>query len=195
MALPASGPLSFSEIRTELGASNGAISLNDTNVRTLAGKPSGVISLADLRGKANVVNGTISTSLTLSSGYIVGSQTRQAYPSIAGIIKTISASFSWTGIATPAPVQSIMQMPVLKLEIIRDSDSVVLTSFVTNIPLSANSTHSGTLTLNWTNPSPTVPVHMRVTYLAGYGMFNGQARIVTLFSTGVVSGTVTVIPG
>lgn len=45
---PITGTISLGNIRTELGAS-GTISLGDTNVRRLAGKPSGTISLADNR--------------------------------------------------------------------------------------------------------------------------------------------------
>ncbi|MGL5316357.1 MAG: hypothetical protein ACRC92_24085 [Peptostreptococcaceae bacterium] len=44
-------PVSFDDIRKELNIS-GVVSLNDSRVRTLAGKPSGLISLSDLRGKA-----------------------------------------------------------------------------------------------------------------------------------------------
>ena len=53
MALPSSGSISLSQVNTELGNSATApISLNDTNVRTLAGKASGAISLNDLLGKS-----------------------------------------------------------------------------------------------------------------------------------------------
>ena len=38
------------QVRTELKR-NGTISLNDTDVRKLAGRTSGTISMADLRGK------------------------------------------------------------------------------------------------------------------------------------------------
>ncbi len=52
MTLPASGTISFANINTELGyAPNAVISLNDTAVRNLAGKPSGQISLSDFYGK------------------------------------------------------------------------------------------------------------------------------------------------
>lgn len=53
MALPSTGSISMAQVRTELGLS-GAISLNQGNVRTLAGRPSGTISLSDLRGKSSV---------------------------------------------------------------------------------------------------------------------------------------------
>lgn len=54
MTLPSSGAITLAMVNVELGfASTAAISLNDTAVRTLAGKPSGAISMNDLYGKAN----------------------------------------------------------------------------------------------------------------------------------------------
>lgn len=47
-----SGTISMSQVNTELTYSSSAtITLNDTAVRTLAGKSSGIISMFDLRGK------------------------------------------------------------------------------------------------------------------------------------------------
>lgn len=62
MALPSTGPISLANVNVELGLSSTTnISLNQTAVRTLAGKSSGTISMADLRGKSNVI--------TLTAGY------------------------------------------------------------------------------------------------------------------------------
>lgn len=62
MTLPASGAISLAQVAVELGrASNAAITLNETAVRTLAGKPSGAISLSDLYGKSNYKIGLVST--------------------------------------------------------------------------------------------------------------------------------------
>lgn len=50
MALPTSGKISLAEVADALGRPGTAISLNDPDVRALAGKPTGPISLADLLG-------------------------------------------------------------------------------------------------------------------------------------------------
>lgn len=52
MALPSTGSISMEQVRTELKRT-GTISLNDTDVRKLAGKASGTIGMSDLRGKKN----------------------------------------------------------------------------------------------------------------------------------------------
>lgn len=65
MTLQVSGPISASNINTELTLGTTAtLGLNDTVVRTLANKLSGTISYADLYGKAKAVAGS-----TFISGY------------------------------------------------------------------------------------------------------------------------------
>ena len=61
MTLPSSGSISFSQIAVELGkASNATISLNDADVRALAGKPTGSITLpTDFYGKSNSATLTV----------------------------------------------------------------------------------------------------------------------------------------
>ena len=50
--LPETGSISMSQVNVELKkGETTVITLNDTDVRKLAGKPSGVISMNDLRGK------------------------------------------------------------------------------------------------------------------------------------------------
>jgi hypothetical protein len=54
MTLPTSGPLSLSQVNTENGYATATIvSLNDSAVRSLAGKLSGQIAFSDLLGKSN----------------------------------------------------------------------------------------------------------------------------------------------
>ena len=65
MALPVSGTISLNQVNTELGMS-GVISLNDTNVRTLAAVPSGIIGLDDLHGKANAFTANIAGGSNLN---------------------------------------------------------------------------------------------------------------------------------
>lgn len=52
MTLPSSGPISMAMIANELGISASALSLNDSRVRNLAGRPSGPIGFSDLHGKS-----------------------------------------------------------------------------------------------------------------------------------------------
>lgn len=50
--LPETGSISMSQVNVELKkGETTVITLNDTDVRKLAGKPSGIISMEDLRGK------------------------------------------------------------------------------------------------------------------------------------------------
>lgn len=63
MTLPTSGVISLNDVRIELEKPSATISLNDSVVRTLAGKATGMISLADLYGKTATM--TIELSHTI----------------------------------------------------------------------------------------------------------------------------------
>lgn len=63
MALPSSGAISLSQVNTEMGkTASTAITMNDSGVRTLAGKSSGAVSMSDLRGKSWLLPPTIAYS-------------------------------------------------------------------------------------------------------------------------------------
>jgi hypothetical protein len=62
MALPSTGPISLSQVNTELGRAAGTtISLGDAEVRGLAGVANGAIGLGTLRGKSAQFTHTISS--------------------------------------------------------------------------------------------------------------------------------------
>lgn len=81
MALPSSGPIRFSDIRTELGLSSGSISMSSTLNRTLFGVLTGQIKMSNGRGKSNrkTINIVISSNSTdvevrnlVGSNYVAG---------------------------------------------------------------------------------------------------------------------------
>lgn len=65
MTLQSSGAISLNDVNVELGRSGTAsINMNETAVRTLAGKASGAISMSDFYGKSNA-------TITLNNTYSV----------------------------------------------------------------------------------------------------------------------------
>ena len=64
MALQVSGPISASQIRTEL-AGSGPLSLDAVGPRGLAGKPSGIIKYSDFYGKSSITPGQTFLKLNL----------------------------------------------------------------------------------------------------------------------------------
>lgn len=85
MTLPSSGAISLSQVDTELGrASNAAVSLGETAVRSMAGVSSGAISMSNLYGKSAITFSPVAGSYT-SSG-----------PSPRTYTITASAAVVWT---------------------------------------------------------------------------------------------------
>ena len=77
-----SGTISLNDVNVELGlAGTTTISMNQTNVRTLAGVPSGAISMQNLQGKSNRITANISIS-TNTANYTLGTSKVTGY--IAG---------------------------------------------------------------------------------------------------------------
>ena len=67
MTLQTSGAISLNDIHLELGASSGTtVSLNDADVRDLAGISSGAIDLADFYGASAGSTSTTTTTLTVT---------------------------------------------------------------------------------------------------------------------------------
>ena len=64
MALPSSGTIKMSQVRDEL-KKTGPISLGNSDVRKLGGKPSGTIKMSDLYGKSTIPDGFIEYKLTI----------------------------------------------------------------------------------------------------------------------------------
>lgn len=54
MALPGSGAISMVQVADELQIPATGLSLGDSRVRSLAGKPDGMISMSDLHGKSSI---------------------------------------------------------------------------------------------------------------------------------------------
>lgn len=91
------GTISMSDVNTELGKSSTAqISLNDTDVRTLAGVSSGAISMDNLRGKSSLtVDYPALASATVSNQQNCASLSVTAgSPTISGGNGTYT--YSWT---------------------------------------------------------------------------------------------------
>lgn len=69
-ALPSSGAISASQIADELKIPHSNVNLNDSRLRSLAGRPSGTISFSDFHGKANSI-----ADLTMYVGILPGFDT------------------------------------------------------------------------------------------------------------------------
>jgi hypothetical protein len=78
MATP-SGQISLNDVNVELGlAGTTTISMNQTNVRTLAGVPSGAISMQNLQNKSNRVTASATIS-TDTAGYVLNTAKATGY--------------------------------------------------------------------------------------------------------------------
>lgn len=100
MALPSSGALSLSMVNTELKKSASAvISMNDADVRALAGVASGAISLSNFYGKSNMtLIGTFSVSMVRvpTSGYYMGTAPNRVYKMEDATLGTMLGYSTWS---------------------------------------------------------------------------------------------------
>ena len=144
MGLPSTGELSFLAIRNELGIS-GAIDLNNSCVRGLAGKASGTISFSDLRGKSSFLSGSASYNVNLATSSLNGVKTIPAATvltqrTIANLSQALSCKFSLTlgGFLNIGVTNNLVITPgSLQLKIINASTGTVLASSVVATKTSA----------------------------------------------------------
>lgn len=107
MTLPVSGPLSLTDVMTELRVANPAraypITLGDADVRALAGGLSGAISIASLYGKSSYtpmnVSGTGDTGFALSNG---GAGTVSCTPSVSVSNGLAPYTYLWSFTSNPS---------------------------------------------------------------------------------------------
>lgn len=156
MTLPATGNISLGMVGAELGIAM-PLSLGDSRVRTLAGKPSGAISLTDLRGKtaANYVPPTIQCEeIADAQQFAFSGQTATVSVSPAFSIIGGEAPFnvSWTrlsgtsqitvtGGATPtfqATAQAYFSLTATFRATVTDNRSNQVQSPVVNVTLTAS---------------------------------------------------------
>lgn len=103
MALPSSPPITMAQVAAELGISL-PLSLGDSRVRALAGKPSGDISMLDLLGKSSVdysINPINFESVTVNTTSTGGSSSSPNFKdgtiyTISGITGTCTIRFTGT---------------------------------------------------------------------------------------------------
>lgn len=100
MTLPSSGPISMSQVSTELGrASTATTSLGESATRTLAQVASGAIGFNNLLGKSNLTASGVDDNRSYSS--VGGGGTANAFPSVNRSGGTGSYTYSWSLTSNP----------------------------------------------------------------------------------------------
>jgi len=149
MTLQSSGAISLANVNVELGlGSTTTISLNQTSVRTLAGKASGTISMSDLYGKS--ASGTFSPNGGTTAGTAVSLYNYGAGGGAVSVTISCTASANWTisgraGSTTGAnyPVGTYNSLTSITLSLTNSSTSTRSTTWTINAT-------TGTNTRYWT---------------------------------------------
>lgn len=100
--IPLDGPVSIGRVAQELGIPL-PLSLGDSRVRALAGKPSGPISLGDLRGKSAIPPFSLTAnnaSQTADTRFSDG--TVSCAPGVTRVGGTGTVSYSWVVLSNPS---------------------------------------------------------------------------------------------
>lgn len=99
MTLPASFPLSMSQVNTELGrATNATTSLLESATRTLAQKASGAVAFSDLLGKATFTASGVNSNISYSSS---ANGNADSFPSVNRSGGQSPYTYSWSFTSNP----------------------------------------------------------------------------------------------
>lgn len=100
MTLPASFPLSMSQINTELGrATNATTSLLESAVRTLAQRPSGSVGFNNLLGKASLTVTGNSDGRSYNSSGVGGNA--NSFPTVTIVGGQAPYTYAWSFTSNP----------------------------------------------------------------------------------------------
>ena len=152
MALP-TGDITLGDVAVELGIAL-PLTLGDSGVRTLAGKPSGDITLGDLRGKSAYIAPSLSTTDT-AEGYTFADN---------GVLESASASATITVTGGEAPFSWTWTRISGSVQITGAGDAHFTASTSGTTPFSRLATFRGALT---DNRGSTASIDVSVTLSAG----------------------------
>lgn len=156
MTLPTTGNISLGMVGAELGIAM-PLSLGDSRVRTLAGKPSGAISLTDLRGKT----ATTYVAPTIECDTFVDNQTF----AFQGQSATVTATPSFAIIGGEAPFNVVWARTSGTSQVTVSGTTAPTFQATGQATFSLTATFRATVTDNRSNQvqSPPITVTLRAT--------------------------------